>query len=96
MIKHLVLFRFREDAGSAAIDAIIAGLNGLPALIADIRSFQVGRDILRSERSYDLALVSDFVDLAALERYQVHPEHQKVVALVKQAASSVVAVDYEY
>lgn len=96
MIKHLVFFRFREDAGSAAIEAIIAGLQGLPALIADIRSFEVGRDILRTERSYDLALVSDFADLAALERYQVHPEHQKVVALVKQAASSVVAVDYEY
>lgn len=96
MIKHLVLFRFREDAGNAAIEAIVSGLKGLPALIADIHSFEVGRDILRSERSYDLALVSDFADLAALERYQVHPEHQKVVALVKQAASSVVAVDYEY
>lgn len=96
MIKHLVLFRFREDAGSAAIDAIVAGLEGLPALIADIGSFEVGRDILRTERSYDLALVADFADLAALERYQVHPEHQKVVALVKKAASSVVAVDYEY
>lgn len=96
MIKHLVLFRFREDAGAEAVDAIVAGLNGLPALIAEIRSFQVGRDLLRTERSYDLALVSDFEDLAALQRYQVHPEHQKVVALVKQAASSVVAVDYEY
>lgn len=96
MIKHLVLFRFREDAGSAAIDAIVAGLNGLPGLIAEIRSFQVGRDLLRTERSYDLALVSDFEDLAALQRYQVHPEHQKVVTLIKQAASSVVAVDYEY
>ncbi len=96
MIKHLVMFRFREDAGSAAIDAIVAGLNGLPALIPEIRSFQVGQDVLRSERSYDLALVSDFDDLEALGRYQVHPEHQKVVTLVKQAASSVVAVDYEY
>ncbi len=96
MIKHLVLIRFREDAGSAAIDAIVAGLNGLPALISEIRSFQVGRDLLRTERSYDLALVADFADLAALERYQLHPEHQKVVTLIKQAASSVVAVDYEY
>lgn len=96
MIKHLVLIRFRGDADSAAIDAIVAGLNGLPALISEIRSFQVGRDLLRTERSYDLALVSDFADLAALARYQVHPEHQKVVTLIKQAASSVVAVDYEY
>ena len=31
---------------------------------------------------------------AALQRYQVHPEHQKVVAHVKKISSNVVAVDF--
>jgi hypothetical protein len=49
---------------------------------------------MRSERSYDLALVSAFADLDAMQRYQVHPAHQDVVALVKTLCAGVVAVDF--
>lgn len=96
MIKHIVFFRWKETATAAQISEIAAGLDGLPALISEIRGFQTGADVIRSERSYDFALVSDFDDLAALDRYQVHPDHQAVVAKVRAAAASVVAVDYEY
>lgn len=96
MIKHIVFFKFKPEADAAAVAEIEQGLNALPGKITEIKAFQVGRDVIRSERSYDMALVSDFEDLAALDRYQVHPEHQAVVAKVKAAASSVVAVDYEF
>lgn len=96
MIKHIVFFRWKETTTEAQIAEIAAGLKGLPALISEIRGFQTGTDVIRSERSYDFALVSDFDDLAALDRYQVHPDHQSVVTKVRAAAASVVAVDYEY
>ncbi len=95
MIRHIVFFKFKADATDPAIADLEASLNGLPALISEIRAFSCGRDVLRSERSYDFALVADFDDLAALDRYQVHPDHQAVVAKVKVLAESVVAVDFK-
>jgi len=96
MIQHIVFFKFKTSTTDAQIDAIADGLSGLPDKIDEIRGFVFGRDVIRSERSYDFGLVSSFDDLAALDRYQVHPEHQKVVTLVKEAAESVVAVDFEF
>ena len=94
MLTHVVLFKFKAETTAEQIAQLEAGLKGLPALIAEIREFRVGRDVIRSERSYDLGLVSAFDDLAAMQRYQVHPAHQEVVALVKSLCSGVVAVDF--
>lgn len=95
MITHIVLFKFKPETTEEQILQLAEGLGGLPEVIEEIREFRFGRDVLRSERSYDLGLISSFDDLAALQRYQVHPAHQLVVAHVKAIASSVVAVDYQ-
>ena len=95
MITHIVLFKFKPETTEAEIQKLTEGLGSLPQLIEEIREFRFGAEMLRSERSYDLGLVSSFEDFDALQRYQVHPEHQKVVAHVKTIASNVVAVDFE-
>lgn len=95
MITHLVLFKFKPETTEAQIQQLIEGLGSLPQSIEEIREFRFGSDVIHSERSYDLGLVSSFDDLEALQRYQVHPEHQKVVAQVKAITSGVVAVDFE-
>lgn len=95
MITHIVLFKFKPETTEDQIQQLAEGLGGLPEVIDEIREFRFGRDVLRTERSYDLGLISSFDSLEALQRYQVHPEHQKVVAHVKAIASGVVAVDYE-
>ena len=95
MITHVVLFKFKSETTAAEIQNLAEGLGGLPQLIDEIREFRFGADVIQSERSYDLGLVSSFEDLDALQRYQVHPEHQLVVAHVKAISSGVVAVDFE-
>ncbi len=95
MITHLVFFKFNPDVSEADIQQLADGLGSLPQQIEEIREFRFGADVIRSERSYDFGLVSSFDDLDALQRYQVHPEHQKVVAHVKSISASVVAVDFE-
>ncbi|TLM61389.1 MAG: Dabb family protein [Deltaproteobacteria bacterium] len=94
MLTHVVLFKFKPETTAAQAVELETRLKGLPALIAEIREFRVGADVVRSERSFDLALVSAFDDLAAMQRYQVHPAHQEVVALVKACCGGVVAVDF--
>jgi len=93
MLKHVVLFKFKSDISEADIDQLVDGLAALPDQIPEIREFVFGRDIIGSERSYDFALVSMFDDLAAMQSYQVHAEHQKVIAHVKAICTSIVAAD---
>jgi Stress responsive A/B Barrel Domain len=94
MLKHVVLFKFNLDTSEAMIDQLVDGLAALPDQIPEIREFVFGRDIIGSERSYDFALISMFDDLEAMQRYQGHPEHQKVLAHIKSICSSVVAADF--
>lgn len=95
MITHLVFFKFKPETTNTEIQQLTEGLGRLPEFIEEIQEFRFGADVIRSERSYDFALVSSFEDLEAMQRYQVHPEHQKVIAHVKAITSSVVAVDFE-
>jgi len=94
MLTHVVSFKFKPETTAEQSAQLEAKLKGLPAIISEIREFRVGRDVVRSERSYDLALISAFDDLAAMQRYQVHPAHLEVVALVKTLCAGVVAVDF--
>ena len=96
MLKHVVLFKFKPETTAADIDKLATGLGSLPEIITEIREFVFGRDVVRSERSYDFGLVSSFDDRAALDAYAIHPDHQLVVTHVKQICSSVVAIDFEY
>lgn len=94
MLTHVVFFKFNPGTSETDITHTMEALQALPPLIPEINEFRVGRDIMHTERSYDLALVSSFKDLAAMQRYQVDPEHQKVVAYIKTLTSSIVAVDF--
>lgn len=95
MIKHIVFFKFKAGVAEEQIADLEESLKGLPPLVPEIRELEVGRDVVRSERSFDLALVSAFDDFDALQRYQVHPDHQVVIGKVRQICEKVIAVDYE-
>ena len=96
MIKHIVFMKFKAGATDKDIAEIEKGLGGLPGRIPEIKEYQFGRDIVRSERSYDFALVSAFDDLDALKRYQVNQHHLPVVAKVKELSESILAVDFTF
>ncbi|MFF2773254.1 Dabb family protein [Streptomyces bacillaris] len=45
---------------------------------------------------FDIVLVSDFEDEAALQRYIVNPEHEKVASYIRSVVSGRASVDAEY
>ncbi len=96
MIKHVVFLKFKQDVAAEKIGELEQGLGALPQSIEEIKEYVFGRDVVRSERSYDFALVSSFDDLEALKRDQVHPKHQEVLQLVLEICDSVLALDFEY
>ena len=94
MIKHVVCLKFRPGTGETEIEGLTKALGALPAKIPEIRSFEFGPDILRTERSFDYALVATYEDLEALKRYQAHPDHLPVLAKVREITEKVLAVDF--
>lgn len=96
MIRHLVLFRFKTDAPQSDREAFLEMLRALPAKISEIVEFEAGFDVVRSPRSFDLALVASYADLAALDRYAKHEHHLPVIARSKEICEQVVAADYEF
>ena len=95
MLYHLVLMKFKPDVKDADIDTLEKALESLPDIIVEIQTYEFGRDIVRSERSYDFGLVSLFSNIEALNRYREHPEHQKVLARINNMCADIVAVDFE-
>lgn len=95
MITHVVMMKFKLDVTAEAIDELEALLDRLPDRIHEIQSYDFGRDVVRSERSHDFALVSVFANLDTLTHYQAHPDHQVVLKKLGTMCTHIAAVDYE-
>ncbi len=71
-------------------------LEALVGVIPEIVKLEVGIDILGTNQSYDVVLVSEFKNLEELDTYANHPEHVKVGEFVGKVRKDRVAVDYEF
>ncbi len=95
MITHIVLFKL-ADPSAENVAATRDKLLSMDGKIDLLRHLEVGVDVIRSERSYDIALTTRFDSLEDLQAYQIHPYHAgEVVPHMKSVCSSIVAVDYE-
>lgn len=91
MLTHVVCFKFDDLQIAAQVrDRLLAMAGRIPSL----RGIEAGVDELRSPRSYDVALITRFDDLAGLEEYVVHPVHQEVVEFIKPLSKGAVSVDF--
>ncbi len=94
MITHIVLFRLK-DRTAANIAKAGDVLRGLRGKVPVLRGLEVGVDVVRSERSFDVGLVAKFDSLDDLRAYQLHPAHLEVVKYMNSVRETSVAVDYE-
>ena len=95
MITHIVFFKL-SDPNPESIAAVKEKLLSMQGKIPQLRHLEAGVDVIRSERSFDVALFTKFDSLEDLQAYQVHPYHaDDVVPLMKSVCSAIAAVDYE-
>jgi hypothetical protein len=98
LLKHVVLFRFKDFAEGADkaenMAKLKSRLEALDDIIDEIKFFEIGKNIINSDAAYDLALYSHFESKEDLFRYQKHPEHLEVADFVKKICESRVVVDY--
>ena len=94
MITHIVFFKL-SDATVDNLAATRGKLLSMQGKIPVLRHLEAGIDVIRSERSYDIALVTKFDSMDDLQAYQVHPYHaNEVIPHMKAVCSSIVSVDF--
>jgi len=79
MMRHVVLLRLSESATESDRQAIVDGLESLPAIIPEIRSYSVGFDAGISSGNFDLAIIGEFDDEAGYKAYATQADHVAVI-----------------
>ncbi len=99
MLNHVVLFKFKAypaEEKQAKIEQLKSALLALKDKIDTLKHIEVGSNYQLDSPSYDLCLISHFSNEADLDFYRVHPEHLKVVEMVKEFTTERAAVDFEF
>jgi hypothetical protein len=92
MVTHIVCFDFATVEEARTACQLLESMNGrIPSLLG----LEAGLDFTRSERSYQLGLVTRHADRAGLLAYQEHPAHREVASFMRVHATRSVAVDFE-
>ena len=83
MIRHIVLFKFKEgvswdDRRTSEAEAALARLG---SVVPELQSWFSGRNITDRPIAYDYALIGDVTDREALQRYLVNADHVAGVKL---------------
>ena len=94
MITHIVLFKL-ADPKPESLESTAEVLRSMEGNIPELQSIDVGIDALKTERSFDIALVTRHADWDAYQAYQIHPVHQGVLVHMRSVVERSVAVDYE-
>lgn len=96
VLRHVVLFKFKETAEKETIDKIVRAFAELPKRIDVIRDFEMGTDVSVENRSHGFThcFVVTFENEKGRDTYLPHPAHQEFVKLVRPWLDDVLVVDY--
>lgn len=99
MIRHVVMWRFEENAEGKTrlqnMEYIRDRLMALLPIIPEIKRMEIGFDVLHSDMSYDMILLTEFDSLDDLSYYKNHPDHVAVSRYVAKVRTSRVVCDCE-
>lgn len=98
MVKHIVMFKlldFAEGADkSANAKKMKELLETLPSKIDYIKYYEIGINVLESDRAWDVVLISAFDTIEDVQNYIVHPEHQKAAEFILKVREISKTVDF--
>lgn len=95
MIKHIVMWTFKDDVVEADKLEMKRQLEALKGVVPTLIDIEIGLDVVGGDASKDMVLYSEFASMDDLKAYATHPEHLNVVDFVKPLVSERHVVDYE-
>jgi len=94
MVKHIVMFDFKDESKELNLVKAKVMLEALLTSVPTLKKMEVGINFSQEERAMDMSLYSEFDDAVGLAEYAVHPEHLKVVEFIKSVATASKVSDY--
>jgi hypothetical protein len=96
VIRHIVLWAFKDSVPQTERDAIVAAVRALGTTAPSLRSLDVGENVSPARaQGYTHVLFETFDDRDALAAYASHPAHLPVLARLRDAVAQLLAVDLE-
>jgi hypothetical protein len=97
MIRHVVMFRWTQEATEEQKQRVTAELSRLPALLPVLRAYHMGADLGINEGTFDWAAVADFDDLEGYLTYRDNQEHRAIIAeFIRPIIAERAALQYEF
>ncbi len=94
MVKHIVLFEFKDENRQENIQKAKEMLESLIDSVPTLNSIEVGVNFSTEDRAMDLSIITTFDNELGLKEYATHPEHLKVVEFIKTVVKSSKVSDY--
>lgn len=96
VLRHIVMYKFKESASPSDVQAVIDAFAALPSKVNTIIGFEHGTNVSQEGKSEGLThvFVVTFRDEAGREFYLKSPAHDAYVAVVKDKREKVVVFDY--
>lgn len=95
-LRHVVLYKFKDDVGKSQVQEVIDAFSALPKRIDAIVAFERGVNVSPEGKSegFTHCFVVTFRDEAARDAYLKHPAHLAYVNVVKDKREKVIVFDY--
>jgi hypothetical protein len=95
-LRHVVLFKFKDEATSEQIDEVVEAFRALPDKIDEIHAFEWGTDVSPEGLSQGLthAFLLTFRTEEDRDAYLPHPAHKEFGQLLRPILDKVTVVDY--
>jgi hypothetical protein len=96
MLRHVVLFKFKDDADKADVQKVIDAFAQLPKKIDAIVDFEWGTDVGAENlaQGFTHCFLVTFRDTAGRDKYLPHPAHEDFKKLIGPVLDKVLVVDY--
>lgn len=96
MIRHLVLFRFRDELDTAQVADAVAAFRALQTQIPVVRAFEDGPNLSPEglAQGFSHAFLLDFDDVAGRDAYLHHPAHQAFVRFIQPRIDQALVFDW--
>lgn len=97
-VRHIVTWKMNgETAEERATQAneVVAALRPLQQLVPDITALEAHVNEYNAENNWDVTLMTEHTDKAALDAYIVNPDHVAAAKVIAARAAARAGVDFE-
>ena len=96
VLRHVVLFAFKNDAPAEAVDAVVAGFGKLPDEIPGILAYETGTNVSPEglNDGFTHCFTLTFASAEARDDYLNHPAHVRFVKTLGSCLERSLVIDY--